>query len=392
MSPPHSRQYPATGSAPRSSPRRSRSAGRRGRARDRRLRPRWRAATWRRARSSPTRSWRSCAASTPSCSGRSARPRCPPGVLERGLLLRLRFELDLYVNLRPFPRPASVGAGVPRRLRSRAREHRGRLRRRGRLPAEGDARTRWPRRARSTPASASSAASATPSAWAASRRHHLTLVHKTNVLTFAGDLWQRVFNEVGAEYPGGLDRATTTSTRRASTSSSRPTRYDVIVTDNLFGDILTDLAGAVAGGIGCAALGQPEPGPHRPVAVRARARQRPRHRRHGQGQPGRGDRLGGHDARVPGPGRRGGAHHQGVRRLRARRLPLHHQPVRRRDSRKGVTNGAHHQDRVHLDGRRARRLGRRQGARPHPHAPLRQGRVRGHPGLRDAAGRRLCSA
>ncbi|MCY3967113.1 MAG: isocitrate/isopropylmalate family dehydrogenase, partial [bacterium] len=81
---------------------------------------------------------------------------------------------------------------------------------------------------------------------------HLTLVHKTNVLTFAGDLWQRTFNEVATEYP---DVATAYNHVDAACIYfvQDPKSYDVIVTDNLFGDILTDLGGAVSGGIGLAA-------------------------------------------------------------------------------------------------------------------------------------------
>ena len=83
-------------------------------------------------------------------------------------------------------------------------------------------------------------------------RKHLTLVHKTNVLTFAGDLWQRCFDELGPEYADvtrGYDHVDAACIHLVE----RPDRYDVIVTDNLFGDILTDLAGAVSGGIGRAA-------------------------------------------------------------------------------------------------------------------------------------------
>jgi 3-isopropylmalate dehydrogenase len=83
-------------------------------------------------------------------------------------------------------------------------------------------------------------------------RRHLALVHKTNVLTFAGDLWQRTFNDVAAEYPDvttGYDHIDAACIHFVQ----RPSRYDVIVTDNLFGDILTDLGGAIAGGIGRAA-------------------------------------------------------------------------------------------------------------------------------------------
>src|SRR5690606_4481890 len=82
-------------------------------------------------------------------------------------------------------------------------------------------------------------------------RKHVTLVHKTNVLTFAGDLWERTFNEVAAEHPD-----VTTAYHHVDAACiyfvEDPARYDVIVTDNLFGDILTDLGGAVSGGIGMA--------------------------------------------------------------------------------------------------------------------------------------------
>ncbi|MEZ5309172.1 MAG: isocitrate/isopropylmalate family dehydrogenase [Microthrixaceae bacterium] len=87
---------------------------------------------------------------------------------------------------------------------------------------------------------------------AGTERKHLTLVHKKNVLTFSGDLWQRVFDEVSADYPQvstGYDHIDAACIHFVE----RPERYDVIVTDNLFGDILTDLGGAVAGGVGFAA-------------------------------------------------------------------------------------------------------------------------------------------
>ena len=89
---------------------------------------------------------------------------------------------------------------------------------------------------------------------AQARRKHLTLVHKTNVLVYAGGLWQRTVNEVAQEFPdvtveyNHIDAATIYMV-------TDPSRYDVIVTDNLFGDILTDLAGVVTGGIGLAASG-----------------------------------------------------------------------------------------------------------------------------------------
>ena len=114
-------------------------------------------------------------------------------------------------------------------------------------------------------------------------------MHKTNVLTFAGDLWQRTFDAVAAEYD---DVATAYNHVDAACIYfvQDPGRYDVIVTDNLFGDILTDLGGAVAGGIGRAASAQPQPRPHRPVAVRAGPRLGARHRRDRHGRSaGRGD-------------------------------------------------------------------------------------------------------
>ena len=104
-------------------------------------------------------------------------------------------------------------------------------------------------------------------------------MHKTNVLTFAGDLWQRTFDEVATEYP---DVATAYNHVDAACIYfvQDPGRYDVIVTDNLFGDILTDLGGAVAGGIGLAASGNLNPARTGPSHVRAGARLGARHRGH----------------------------------------------------------------------------------------------------------------
>jgi 3-isopropylmalate dehydrogenase len=171
-------------------------------------------------------------------------PAVPPGVIERGLLLRLRFELDLYVNLRPF-----VGDGldfvVIRENTEGTYAGEGGFLRRGtphEVATQGSVNTRMGVErcvryafdlARNRP------------------RKHLTLVHKTNVLTFSGDLWQRTFDVVASEYP---DVATAYNHVDAACIYfvQDPGRYDVIVTDNLFGDILTDLGGAVTGGIGLA--------------------------------------------------------------------------------------------------------------------------------------------
>ncbi len=184
-------------------------------------------------------------------------PEVPPGVLERGLLLRLRFELDLYVNLRPFQAAASVGAGVPIDFAVIRENTEGTYAGEGGFLRKG------------TPAEVATQGSVNTRFGverciryafdlAESRRRHLTLVHKTNVLTYAGDLWQRTFDLVAAEHP---DVATAYNHVDAACiyMVEAPARYDVIVTDNLFGDILTDLAGAVAGGIGRAASGNINP-------------------------------------------------------------------------------------------------------------------------------------
>jgi 3-isopropylmalate dehydrogenase len=178
-------------------------------------------------------------------------PEVPPGVLERGLLLRLRFELDLYINLRPFQAQASVGAGVPidfavvRENTEGIYAGEGGFLRKGtavEVATQGSVNTRF------------GVERCVRFAFelAEARRRHLTLVHKTNVLTFAGDLWQRVFNEVAADHPE-VQTAYNHVDAACMYLVGSPERYDVIVTDNLFGDILTDLAGAVAGGIGRAA-------------------------------------------------------------------------------------------------------------------------------------------
>ncbi len=94
---------------------------------------------------------------------------------------------------------------------------------------------------------------------AKTRRGHVTLVHKTNVLTFAGDLWERAFNEVAAEYPD-IETGYNHVDACCIYMVEDPSRFDVVVTDNLFGDIITDLAGAVSGGIGFASSANLHPG------------------------------------------------------------------------------------------------------------------------------------
>jgi len=180
-----------------------------------------------------------------------APPAVPTGVLERGLLLRLRFELDLYINLRPFQAQASVGAGVPidfvvvRENTEGTYAGEGGFLRKGtaaEVATQGSVNTRF------------GVERCVRFAFdlAEARRRHVTLVHKTNVLNFSGNLWERVFNEVAAEH-SGVGTAYSHVDAACIHMVESPARYDVIVTDNLFGDIITDLAGAVAGGIGRAA-------------------------------------------------------------------------------------------------------------------------------------------
>jgi len=184
-------------------------------------------------------------------------PSVPSGTLERGLLLKLRFEMDHHVNLRParlFPgvtgplsNPGEVDFVVVREGTEGPYTGNGGVLRKG------------------TPHEVATEVSV--NTWfgvervvrdafarAAARRKHLTLVHKNNVLTNAGSLWTRVVDQVAAEHPDitvdyqHVDAATIHLV-------TNPSRYDVIVTDNLFGDIITDLAAAITGGIGLAASG-----------------------------------------------------------------------------------------------------------------------------------------
>jgi 3-isopropylmalate dehydrogenase len=174
-------------------------------------------------------------------------PEVPPGVIERGLLLKMRFALDLYVNQRPFVAAGPSGHDfvVIRENTEGPYVGEGGVLRRGtphEVATQGSVNTRMGVERCVRYAFELAAGRA---------RKHLTLVHKTNVLTFAGDLWQRTFDEVGAEFP---DVATAYNHVDAATIYfvQDPQRYDVIVTDNLFGDILTDLGGAVSGGVGLA--------------------------------------------------------------------------------------------------------------------------------------------
>lgn len=189
-------------------------------------------------------------------------PSVPSGVLERGLLLKLRFAFDHYINLRP----ARLYPGTQGPLRTEApidfvvvREGTegpyvgaGGVLAQGtpdEIATEESLNTR--RGAERVIRDAFARAQKRP-------RKKLTLVHKNNVLTRAGGLWTRTFNEVAKEFPD-----VTTDYLHVDAASmffvTNPDRFDVVVTDNLFGDILTDIAAAICGGIGLAASGNINP-------------------------------------------------------------------------------------------------------------------------------------
>ena len=185
-------------------------------------------------------------------------PSVPSGVLERGLLLRLRFALDHHVNLRPaklYPGVATPLAGDPAIDFVVVREGT-----EGPYAGNGGALRKGTPHEIATEVSVNTAYGVervVRDAFARAQarpRKHLTLVHKNNVLTNAGDLWFRTVEAVHADFP---DVAVAYNHVDAATIYlvTDPGRYDVIVTDNLFGDILTDLAAAIAGGIGLAASG-----------------------------------------------------------------------------------------------------------------------------------------
>ncbi|MBF6132869.1 3-isopropylmalate dehydrogenase [Nocardia otitidiscaviarum] len=184
-------------------------------------------------------------------------PSVPSGVLERGLLLRTRFELDHHVNLRPsklYPGVTSPLSANPEIDFVVVREGT-----EGPYTGTGGAiRVNTPHEVATEVSTNTRFGIERVVRYAfdkaKQRRQHLTLVHKNNVLTYAGSLWQRTVDEVALEYPDiqlayqHIDAATIHMV-------TDPGRFDVIVTDNLFGDIITDLAAAVSGGIGLAASG-----------------------------------------------------------------------------------------------------------------------------------------
>jgi 3-isopropylmalate dehydrogenase len=187
--------------------------------------------------------------------------RLAGGIIERGLLLKLRFAFDHYVNLRPtrlapglsspLANPGDVDFLVVREGTEGPYTGNGgalRVGTPGEVATEVSVNTRF-----GVERVVRYAFEA-----ARSRRQKLTLVHKTNVLGFAGSLWSRTVNEVATEFPDvALDYLHVDATMIFLVTD--PARFDVIVTDNLFGDIVTDLAAAIAGGIGIAASGNINP-------------------------------------------------------------------------------------------------------------------------------------
>ena len=189
-------------------------------------------------------------------------PSVPPGILERGLLLRLRAELDLYVNLRPSKLRAGVGGAVAsHRLEDLdlviVRENT-----EGLYAGAGGTVHRGTMMETATEESLNTRVGVErcvryAADLAVRRRGRLTLVHKTNVLVHAGGLWQRTAEQVAADTGVGLDYAHVDAACLYLVDD--PARFDVIVTDNLFGDILSDLAAALTGGLGVAPSGNLNP-------------------------------------------------------------------------------------------------------------------------------------
>jgi 3-isopropylmalate dehydrogenase len=192
-------------------------------------------------------------------------PRVPPGVLERDLLLRIRFELDQYVNLRPIIRYRGMTTLIPHHHDEDVdlvvvRENSeglytggGGFHRKGTPHEVAIQESVNTRHGVERVVRYAFELSMRPG-----RRRKVTLVHKTNVLTFAGDLYQRVVDEVAVAYP---DVTTEYSHVDAACLYliEDPGRFDVIVTDNMFGDIVTDLGAVIQGGMGIAAGGNINP-------------------------------------------------------------------------------------------------------------------------------------
>jgi 3-isopropylmalate dehydrogenase len=189
-------------------------------------------------------------------------PSVPSGILERGILLKIRFAFDHYINLRParlYPNVQSPLATKDEIDFVVVREGtQGPYVGAGGVLAEGTAQEIATEESLNTRHGVERTIRYAFELAGTRNRKKLTLVHKNNVLVRAGSLWTRTFNEVAKEYPG-----ISTDYIHVDAASmffvSNPGRFDVVVTDNLFGDILTDIAAAVCGGIGLAASGNINP-------------------------------------------------------------------------------------------------------------------------------------
>ena len=192
-------------------------------------------------------------------------PRVKPGVLERDLLLKARFGLDQYVNLRPVVRYPGVETLVPSHAEADVNMVVVRENSEGLYAGAGGFHRKG------TPHEVAIQESintrhgverivryAFELAMQPSRRRSLTLVHKTNVLTFAGDLYQRVVDELSTEFPD-VETDYVHVDAACIYFLDAPGRFDVIVTDNMFGDIITDLGAMIQGGMGIAAGGNINP-------------------------------------------------------------------------------------------------------------------------------------
>jgi 3-isopropylmalate dehydrogenase len=192
-------------------------------------------------------------------------PRVAPGILERDLLLRIRFELEQYVNLRPVIRYQGVQTLVPSHIEDDVNMIVVRENSEGLYSGVGGFHRRGTRHEVAIQSSVNTRHGverivryAFDLAMRPDRRRKVTLVHKTNVLTFAGDLYQRVVDEVAAEYPDVVTDYVHVDAACIYLLDD-PSRFDVIVTDNMFGDIITDLGAMIQGGMGIAAGGNINP-------------------------------------------------------------------------------------------------------------------------------------
>ncbi|HEY6566352.1 MAG TPA: 3-isopropylmalate dehydrogenase [Actinomycetota bacterium] len=192
-------------------------------------------------------------------------PRVKPGILERDLLLKARFGLDQYVNLRPVVRYPGVETLVPSHSEDDVNFVVVRENSEGLYTGAGGFHRKGTPHEVAVQESINTRHGverivryAFELAMRPDRRRKLTLVHKTNVLTFAGDLYQRVVDEVGAQFPE-VETDYVHVDAACIYFLDWPARFDVIVTDNMFGDIITDLGAMIQGGMGIAAGGNINP-------------------------------------------------------------------------------------------------------------------------------------